>query len=307
MTKNAKGNDVMPSYISHAIHSEELYKNLVDENLLKEDIKIYRLRGYSIAYDYAFLVPNVDNHNYSAKDYLLYLITYIKMNHLQGDPDVMAYLYGHISHFYLDAFTHPLIYYIEKGCMPSSFLPSHFMVEGYLNSYLSEKILDKDIMDVKATYFNDVDLKHPEIKKIIHDSYKKIYNKNNVMPSFYAIRNLFNMIESVYKNTFKTMDVAKGLTNFDFFLQRNKLSTSEMANEDNNAWLNPVTGMIHHESFLELFYQSIDSSLEAIKEINDYLYNNGDFSKVMKAIPDLSLETGLPKSKGFKMLYKRRG
>ena len=297
----------MPSYISHAIHSEELYKKLVEEDLLKENIKIFRLRGYSIAYDYAYLVPNVDNHNNSAKDYLLYLVTYIKGNHLQGDPDVMAYLYGHISHFFLDAFTHPLIYYIEKGCMPSSFLPSHFMVEGYLNSYLAEKILDKDIMDVKASYFNDINLNHPEVKKMIFNSYKRVYNKNNVMPSFFFVHDFFNLIESLYKNTFKTMDVAKGITKFDFFLKRNRLSLSEIANEDNNDWLNPVTGNLHHESFLELFYQSIDKSLEAVEEINEYLYNNGDFTKVIKVIPDLSLETGLPKNKGLKMLYKRRG
>ena len=52
----------MPSYISHAIHSEELYKELNMENLLEENIKLYRLRGYSIAYDYAFLVPVCTKH-----------------------------------------------------------------------------------------------------------------------------------------------------------------------------------------------------------------------------------------------------
>ena len=297
----------MPSYISHAIHGEELYKRLNGEDLLKEDIKLYRLRGYSIAYDYAFLVPNMDNHNNSARDYLLYLITYIRENHLESNPDVLAYLYGHVSHFYFDAFAHPLIYYIEKGCMPSSFLPSHFMVEGYLNSYLSEKVLNKDIMDVKATYFNDVSFNKPEIKDMIFNSYKRVYNKGNVMPSFIAVHNFFSAIESLYKNTFKNMDFAKGLTNFDFFLKRNSLSLSEIANEDNDAWLNPVTGNLHHESFLELFYQSLDRSIEAIKEINDYLYNNGDFRNVMRVIPNLSLDTGLPKNKGLKMLYKRRG
>ena len=219
----------------------------------------------------------------------------------------MAYLYGHISHFYFDAYTHPLIYYIEKGCMPTSFLPSHFMVEGYLNSYLSQNVLNKDIMDVKAGYFSDVNLFDPEIKKIILKSYKKVYNKNNVMLSFIMVHDFFNLIESLYKDTFKTMEFAKNLTKFDFFLKRNKLSLSEMANDEHNDWLNPVTGKLHNESFLELFYQSIDSSLEAIDEINNYLYNNGDFDNVIKVIPDLSLETGLPKSKGLKMLYKRRG
>ena len=297
----------MPSYISHAIHSEELYKELNKEDLLKEDIKLNRLRGYSIAYDYAYLVPKMDNHNNSAKDYLLYLVNYIKENNLQENTDAMAYLYGHISHFYFDAYTHPLIYYIEKGCMPTSFLPSHFMVEGYLNSYLSQNVLNKDIMDVKAGYFSDVNLFDPEIKELILKSYKKVYNKNNVMLSFIMVHDFFNLIESLYKDTFKTMEFAKNLTKFDFFLKRNKLSLSEMANDEHNDWLNPVTGKLHNESFLELFYQSIDSSLEAIDEINNYLYNNGDFDNVIKVIPDLSLETGLPKSKGLKMLYKRRG
>ena len=94
---------------------------------------------------------------------------------------------------------------------------------------------------------------------------------------------------------------------FDFFLKRNGLTTSEMANEDHNDWLNPVTGMIHDESFLELFYKSIDSSVEAVYEINNYLYHDGDFDRVEKIIPDISLDTGLPKKMGMKMLYKRRG
>ena len=297
----------MPSYISHAIHSEELYKELNTENLLEENIKLYRLRGYSIAYDYAFLVPGVDNHNNSAKDYLLYIIHYIKENHLQSNTDVMAYLYGHVSHFFFDAFAHPLIYYIEKGCMPSSILSSHFMVEGYMNSYLSENVLKKDLIDVKASYFNDINLKNPDIRDLIHDSYKKVYNKKHVMTSFSAVHDFFNLIESLYKNTFKTMEVARGLTNFDFFLKRNELSLDEMVNANHNEWLNPVTGKIHDESLLELFYLSIDKSLETINVINNYLYHDCDFDKVIKVIPDISLDTGLPKKMGMKMLYKRRG
>ena len=297
----------MPSYISHAIHSEELFKKLNEEKLLKENVKDYRLRGYSIAYDYAHLVRGIDNHNNSAKDYLLYLVRYIKDNHLQGNPDVMAYLYGHVSHFYFDAYAHPLIFYIEKGCMPSSFLPSHFMVEGYLNSYLSENVLNKDIMDVNAAYFSDINLREPDVRNMIRDSYKRVYNKNHVMTSFNMVHDFFNIIESLYKNTFKTMDVARGVTNFDFFLKRNSLSTSEMANEEHNDWLNPVTGNLHNESFLDLFYQSLVNSLEAIEEINNYLYEDKDFDYVEKVIPDVSLDTGLPKKMGIKMLYKRRG
>ncbi len=296
----------MPSYISHAIHAEELYKKINNEKMYKEEIELNRLRGYSIAYDYAFLSRGVDNHNNSARDYLLYIIRYIKDNHLEKNKDVLAYLYGHVAHFYLDALAHPLIYYIERGCMPSSFLPSHFMVEGYLNSYLAEKVLNKDIMDVNASYFNDINLNEPFVREMIFNSYQKVYNKKNVMTSFYMVHDFFNIIESLYKNIFKTMEVAKGITNFDFFLKRNSLTLDEMANSNHDEWLNPVTGKIHRESFLDLFNKSIEYSLETIKDINNYLYNDNDFSILEREIPDISLDTGVLKSRGIKMLYKRK-
>ena len=67
----------MPSYISHAIHGEKLFDELNNEKLLKEDVEVSKLKGYTIAYDYAYLVKGLDNHNNSAKDYLLFIIRYL--------------------------------------------------------------------------------------------------------------------------------------------------------------------------------------------------------------------------------------
>jgi len=295
----------MPSYISHAIHGEKLYDSLSSEKLLKEDVELSKLKGYTIAYDYAYLVKGLDNHNHRAKDYLLFIIQYIKKNHLQSNVSVMAYLYGHVAHFYLDSYAHPFIYYIERGCKPSCFLPSHFMVEGYLNTYLTEKVLKKDILDVKAKYFNDIDVNRPEVRELIIISYKMVYGKNNVTTSFKLVHRFFDLIETLYKDIFHSKKLVDDFTNFPGFLKNNNLTLSEMANEDHFPWFNPVTGKMHTDSILDLFDKSIDRSLDTINYINAYLYNDNDFSKIERIIPDVSLDTGVDRKKGFKMLYKR--
>ena len=297
---------VMPSYISHAIHGEKLFEKMNSENLLKEDVELSKLKAYTIAYDYAYLVKGLDNHNYSAKDYLLYIIRYIKINHLESNISVLAYLYGHVAHFFLDAYAHPLIYYIEKGCMPSSFISSHFMVEGYLNTYLSERVLGKDILDVHANYFNDANLNNKDIRELISSSYLMIYGKNNVITSFKLVKKFFTSIEVLYKDIFRSKKMVNDLTQFKVFLTKNKITLPEIANEDHGAWYNPVTGKMHTDSFLDLFYKSVDKSLDTINDINRYFYGNESFDKLERIIPDISLDTGVSRKRGLLMKYKRK-
>ncbi|MBP5683786.1 MAG: zinc dependent phospholipase C family protein [Bacilli bacterium] len=296
----------MPSYISHAIHGEKLFEKLNDEKILKEDVELSKLKSYTIAYDYAYLVKGLDNHNYSAKDYLLFIIRYIKKNHLQGNVSILAYLYGHVAHFYLDAYTHPLIYYIERGCIPTSFLPSHFMVEGYLNTYLSERVLKKDILDVHADYFNKADLNNKEIQELIKTSYMMIYGKNDVIKSFKLVRKFFTGIEVLYKDIFRSKKMVSDITNFKLFLTKNRITLPEIANENHGLWFNPVTGKMHTDSFLDLFYKSIDKSLDTINDINKYFYNNESYDRLERIIPDISLDTGVSRKRGLLMKYKRK-
>lgn len=296
----------MPSYISHAIHGEKLFDELNNEKLLKEDVEVSKLKGYTIAYDYAYLVKGLDNHNNSAKDYLLFIIRYIKENHLQSNVSVMAYLYGHVAHFYFDSYAHPLIYYLEKGCKQSCFLTSHFMIEGYLNTYLTEKVLNKDILDINGKYFDDIDIDKKEVKELIYVSYKMVYGKNNVMSSFKLVHRFFDLIETLYKDVFRSKKLVSDVTKFPLFLRKNNLTLEEIANEDNFPWFNPVTGKMHTDSMLDLFDKSIIRSVDTINDINAYLYNDKDFSYIERIIPDVSLDTGVDRKKGFKMLYKRK-
>ena len=63
---------------------------------------------------------------------------------------------------------------------------------------------------------------------------------------------------------------------------------------------------MHTDSMLDLFDKSIIRSVDTINDINAYLYNDKDFSYIERIIPDVSLDTGVDRKKGFKMLYKRK-
>ena len=50
-------------------------------------------------------------HNNKSKDFFKNLINYIKYNHLENDPEIIAFLYGFLSHYILDSTMHPYIIY----------------------------------------------------------------------------------------------------------------------------------------------------------------------------------------------------
>jgi hypothetical protein len=60
------------------------------------------------------------------------MISYIKQNNLVDNKHIMALLYGHIAHYFLDTQTHPFIYYLEIESHTVGPIPNHDLVEGYL-------------------------------------------------------------------------------------------------------------------------------------------------------------------------------
>ena len=157
----------MPAYISHAIMGEQLYNEATQEHLISRiPINIEELKGYSLGADLAYLSKQIkkDPHDYCTKDFFINIIKYIKDNNLTENSQVIALLYGHIAHYFLDINTHPLIYYIECGCKKIGNISNHNLIEGYLNAYLSKIILGKNLMEIKSNYFNQIDLTNKEME-----------------------------------------------------------------------------------------------------------------------------------------------
>lgn len=130
----------MPSYMSHAIFGESLYNKIKIEKNLFSDILIDDLKMFSLGADLSYYCDHGDyTHNYKTKEFFLEMIKYIKQQGLYMNKSIMAYLYGHLGHYYLDKNVHPLVYYNSVNMKTASILPTHILIELYIDYYYGKK------------------------------------------------------------------------------------------------------------------------------------------------------------------------
>ncbi len=294
----------MPAYISHAIFGHSLYQTGDhDEKIFKVKINPESLKTYSLGIDLATLC--IDVHSVKTQAFLLNLIKTIKDYHLEENEEVLAFLYGHISHFFMDTNIHPLIFYIEKGCKKTNIFDPHTLIEGYISEYLAYQILNCDVMTVKSNFFNQADLNNPDVARLINSEYKRIYNQPNILSCYKRTIRLLTVLESFIKN-FTSKDMLLWIASFQNFLDKNKLTREEIHNSANASWKNPVTGEVHYKSLIDLYYRSLEMTLYAILKVNAYLYDNAPLSTLEGIFPNISYDTGVDISKGFDMAYTRK-
>lgn len=299
----------MPSYISHAIMGEQLYNEVyTSDSLSKIELSKSEIKGYSLGIDLSVFSKHMksDPANSLTKDFLISMIQYIKEHKLTENSTIISLLYGHIAHYFLDTNTHPLIYYIEKGTESVGPIPNHDLIEGYINSYLCEMILGTDIMDISPEYFSGIDLSNKETIELLNSTYGLIYGDHQIIKSYKSIMSLFRFIEILKRKSKITKQSLIKLSGFDIYLKRNNLSPSEITNEENLIYTNPVTGEKHRESFIELYYRSIDMTLNAIDKVNRYLYSKYPISILDNVFTGLSYDTGVDLSLGKSMTYVRK-
>lgn len=299
----------MPAYISHAIMGEQLYNEANKLNLISRiPINKDEMKGYSLGPDLAYLSPILkkDPQNYNTREFFKNIIKYIKENNLKEDGHVLALLYGHIAHYFLDINTHPLIYYIECGCQKIGSISNHNLVEGYINSYLVNKKLGKNIMEIKPEYFNKIDFKNKSTPKLLNTIYGKMYGDPRIINTYKMVINIFSILENILKSGMITYDNIVQISNFKMFLEKNNLTKEEITNENNDTYTNPVTGEKHNESFIELYDRAIEMSLDAIEKVNTCIYQGEGIDNLDSVFKDLSYDTGVDCSLGKKMPFVRK-
>lgn len=298
----------MPSYISHAIMASDLINEINRIDGFKTLINPNELRGYSLGADMAFLSKRLkhDPQNYRTRDFFLSLINYIKDNNLVDNINIMALLYGHMAHYFLDINTHPLIYYLDYGSERVGMFANHDLIEGYLNSYLAKERLGIDIMEVKASYFNGTNFNAKEVSKILNIIYGDIYGDSEIIISYRLVRDLFSFLELFIKSGIVSKDFLTWVSSFNQFLEKNDLTKEEILNSCNGNFRNPVTGLYQKESFIELYHRSIEMCLDAIDEVNKCLYDGYSNDRLLNVFKNLSYDTGVDCSLGKDFIYVRR-
>jgi len=298
----------MPAYISHSIMIENLYNdNKNDVKIFKIPIDVSNLKTFSLGHDLASISKHLKSnpHLTYSKRFHIEMIKYIKENNLNENSEVMALLYGHIAHYFFDVAAHPFIYYFDKGCIRVGIVPNHRLIEGYLDSYLADKILHKDIMELNEKYFNQGNLDSIEIKKILNTIYGNIFGDDKIIKTYRKTIKLFSLIEKVAKSGLFTKDDLIKIVKFDEFLRVNHITREELSNENKNFYTNPCNGVVSNLSFLEMYYLSINQTLNAINEVNNCIYNNHNIANLNKVFKNLAYDTGVHCGKDREFIYVR--
>ena len=301
----------MPAYLSHAIMGEDLYKKSEsDEKLFKVLVKKESLKANSIGQDLSIVsntLNKYDAHNFNTKLFFMNLVKYIKDNKLYENECVMSLLYGQIAHYFLDVNTHPLIYYIEAGCKSFNAISSHKLVEGYLSSYMAEKILGQDYMNLKGSYLGHLDSNDKDVQDLIKWVYMKTYGDKQALFSYKSEFSVLKFVEDITKNpNLSSKEKLIEVSKFREFLEMNKLSLGEITNDFNTTWTNPQTNERHNESFMELYDKSINESQEAISKVNGFIYDGNSIDTLNSVFTDLSFDTGVSCSLGKDLKYVRK-
>ena len=77
----------------------------------------------------------------------------------------------------------------------------------------------------------------------------------------------------MYKKVIPIKNFKVNLTGFQNFIKKSGYTYNELVNNNHLVWNNPFNGMVNDKSLLDLYSDSIDMSLEAIKKVNLYLDN----------------------------------
>ncbi len=289
---------------------ENLYKDVFrDKKVFPIEVNIDELKTFSLGIDLSVMARGfyANPHREDTHDFFISMIDYIKINHLEDNPHALAVLYGHIAHYFFDIIAHPFIYHLDLSTKSVNILISnHHLIEGYLDSYLTRKILKKDIMDINESYFSLTNLNNEIIKNIIDYAYDKVYRYKRMHLGYQDTLNALITLERICKESFLTKNDLINLSGYRNYMMVNKLSSNDLHNEESSDYINPFNGDTYHDSFLTMFYQAVYMTENAICEVNRYLHNSCSKTVIDKVFRDISYDTGLPCSQGFNPKYLKK-
>ena len=308
----------MPSITTHFVHSENVYTKLTKEEQAR--FEEYKNTYNTFAQSHDLLFYDLFNkkvsklghyaHHHETQAFILNIVKEIKKKKLENNPEIMAYLYGIITHYSLDTVCHPYIFY-KTGVYRKNeewthkFKGEHNHIEKDLDAIYYEKHFHKK--------YNKCNLNKEILKKtklsnelidLINTVYKKTYNDDNIgiemQKSIKGCRFINSIVVNdrfgIKRGIYKTIDTITRhrfgyLSSYSTHLLKPK---KDWLNVDHKEWNHPCfKEQKYTDSFDNLFKRSITKALVIIKGINDVLYDGEEFNTLKDIIPNDDYATGI--------------
>lgn len=314
--------DRMPSIITHHMFSKEILNELSENELNRFQDKLDIYHTFAQSHDYLFYYKFGKNrkkinklghqaHHNKTQDYIINIIKEIKNNHQANNPELLAYLYGSITHYVLDTTCHPYIFYKtgvyrKKEKDTKKYFGGHNQIEKDLDAIYYKKYTNKDynLCNVTKEIIGKPIFSN-QLIQTLNNVYKNTYDKENI--GYYYKKGVDNarvIYNIVINDRFGIKKVFYKL--LDLIINNNKRYISTYStyiknpnliylNLNNKEWSNPSNPNLKStQSFEDLYNESITKTIGIIKEVNKALYEDKPIKDILKHIPNLDYSTGLP-------------
>lgn len=249
-------------------------------------------------------------HNNKSKDFFKNLINYIKYNHLENDPEIIAFLYGFLSHYILDSTMHPYIIY-KTGIFNKNdkdtykYRGKHYLMENYLDKEFIK--LREQTNPVKYKFYDVLNTKEfsKNLNDLIDITFKETFDVNNMSKFYY--KSIINM-KRLYKllrydktglkllcyrfiNLIAPKAIKTDIRYISYHYTEKNLK--HYLNLERNKWNYPThKSKKYNYSIIDLYINALTKCKNLILEINKYLFENKKIN-LDKLLDNLSYASGI--------------
>ncbi len=323
----------MPATVTHAYFAMDIYHELPIglKKLLMDEKAHLRMFAQSMDALYFYKIFWFGKgkrqrqfgyyfHQHHTQAFFLNLVNYIKYNQLYKQADVMAFLYGMISHYVLDSKLHPFViyqtgWYHKEKKETRKYRNLHDEAETYMDLFLiSQREKKAPYLFRLDQYCFDLTPFSPSLKEVINYTYQETFGIKK-MDKFYfqALKEMkfflkwvrydrFGMKQKIY-STFEFLTARKTFHFHVLSYHLPRKCQEKYLNLNHETWYHPSRKQEKHkESFLDLYDQAKKEALQMIKEVNFYLQDKKKID-LKQVFPNHSYLSGKECEKNYPYRY----
>lgn len=308
----------MPLITTHYYFANDVLKNCNQKikSQIQEKKEIYELfaQGFDVLLFYDFFKIKKENllgycHNNHTDTYFLEFIKNMKQEMQTSNPEFLAALYGHITHYVLDSNCHPYIVYKTGIYNPRNkdtqkYNGLHTKMEMQIDAFLYQKRKHKSFKKFKIhKYLITKEKLSTDLIRQLNKTYDKVFSiknggekyqigqKNMYYSYLFFIEDKYGIKYFIYKiidfllhNKEKFQYFSAHITNID----------SSIFNTEHKTWYHPwLDNHKSTESFFDLYNKSIKEAVILLNKTNLFLNDKLSEQEYKKFLQDKSYLTGL--------------
>lgn len=312
----------MPSIVTHYLFSEQVLEKTTNKikRQIEPNVNLYHIFAQSFDNLFYYNLLNLKkgkqireygtkNQREKCAEYFKHIIQNIIEQNLQNNSDILAYLYGSLTHYILDRNCHPFIIY-QAGWIDSKnpnykYRGNHEKIEVSIDALLWKEKKNTELHKTKLhnTLLPKVNFSK-ELNKLITQTYEQTFNQKNMGNIYetstrqghfilkYFVTDKTGLKKIAYKLFDKLFD--KNTTMYQYLSFHNKNPDTNILNRNHNTWNHPTNSLKKYQtSFDDLYQKALKETLEIFIETDNVLQKKISITKYLQTLKDVSYTTGL--------------